>query len=105
MRQGAGRKTIHRDEALTLRRRYRVTPLVYMMSVINDPDAPPRRRAEMAKAAAPYLHHRLAAIEVNGEDGEPVRPKLDLRKLTDEELNTFQALVAKATQGGDTDSE
>ena len=41
-------------------------PLDYMLAVMRDPKAPARRRDEMAKAAAPYLHSKLATIEPGG---------------------------------------
>jgi hypothetical protein len=40
-----------------------VTPLEYMLAVLRDETVEPERRDEMAKAAAPYLHPRVAAIE------------------------------------------
>lgn len=36
------------------------TPLDYMLSVMRDPRASARRRDDMAKAAAPYVHARIA---------------------------------------------
>ena len=42
-----------------------VTPLEYMLAVMRDPKAPAHRRDDMAKAAAPYLHARLAQVEYN----------------------------------------
>ena len=41
-------------------------PLDYMLRVMRDPKAHARRRDEMAKAAAPYLHSKLASIEPAG---------------------------------------
>jgi hypothetical protein len=41
-------------------------PLDYMLAVMRDTKAPARRRDEMAKAAAPFLHARLASIEQHG---------------------------------------
>jgi len=38
------------------------TPLEYMMRVMHDPKADEDRRDEMARAAAPYVHPKLAAI-------------------------------------------
>ena len=46
-------------------------PLDYMLTVMRDPKAPTKRRDEMAKAAAPYLHSRLASIEQHGADDKP----------------------------------
>ena len=52
-----------------------------MIRVMRDESAPVERRDEMAKAAAPYVHPRLAAIEYAGTiSGNP--PDL----MTDEEL-------------------
>jgi len=39
------------------------TPLEWMIHVLNDPNTPPRERTEVAKAAAPYCHAKLIAIE------------------------------------------
>lgn len=53
-----------------------ITPLEYMLQVLRDPipeDADPAvkvamvgMRFEAAKAAAPYMHPRLAAVELSG---------------------------------------
>ena len=37
-----------------------MTPLDYMMNVINDPSADETRRDRMAQAAAPYVHPKAA---------------------------------------------
>ncbi len=49
-----------------------IMPLDYMLGVMRDPDAELVARNDMAKAAAPYTHPRLAAIEVTGKGGAPV---------------------------------
>jgi len=77
-RPGAGRKS----GSLTRRTReiaeqaagYGITPLEYMLAVMRDCDEPPERRDEMAKAAAPYVHPKLAATELqhSGKDGDPL---------------------------------
>jgi hypothetical protein len=38
--------------------------------VLRDECADPSARFEAAKAAAPYVHPRLAAIQLTGRDGE-----------------------------------
>jgi hypothetical protein len=38
-------------------------PLDYMLSVMRDLNADPKRRDAMAIAAAPYLHPKLSAVE------------------------------------------
>lgn len=72
-RDGAGRKpgTINRTSAA---KRATIaasglTPLDYMLTVMRDTKAPADRRDDMAKAAAPYVHPKLAAVEHSGPDG------------------------------------
>lgn len=48
-------------------------PLDYMLRVMRDPAADYPRRDNMAKAAAPFLHAALKAVEVTGKDGGPVQ--------------------------------
>ena len=43
------------------------TPLEFMLSRMRDPEAPMADRQDMAKAAAPFIHPRLAAIEHSGD--------------------------------------
>ncbi len=52
--KGAGRSVD--DEVRIQSRLLGITPLDYMLSVINDPSADPLRRDRMAQAAAPYVH-------------------------------------------------
>lgn len=46
-----------------------LTPLEYMLAVMRDEEADPKRRDEMAKAAAPYVHPKLATLEHTGPGG------------------------------------
>lgn len=46
-----------------------VTPLEYMLKVMADENSDTRRRDDMAKAAAPYMHPRLQSTEVSGKGG------------------------------------
>lgn len=48
------------------------TPLDYMLRVMRDTSAEHDRRDEMAKAAAPYVHAKLAAITHSGDPDNPV---------------------------------
>jgi len=43
------------------------TPLDYMLAVVRDTQADPVRRDEMAKAAAPYVHPKLASVNHGGK--------------------------------------
>lgn len=47
-----------------------LTPLEYLLSVMRDEGAEEARRVDAAKAAAPYVHPRLGAIEVSNPEGE-----------------------------------
>lgn len=42
-----------------------ITPLEYMLSIMRDPEMTTESRFEAAKAAAPYVHAKLAAVDVN----------------------------------------
>lgn len=42
-------------------------PLEYLLEVMNDPEKGARERLSAAIAAAPYVHPRLASVQVNGE--------------------------------------
>ena len=53
------------------------TPLDYLLSVMRDVEAPTDQRLEAAKAAAPYVHPKLSAIDHSGQ--------LGIRELTHEE--------------------
>lgn len=46
-----------------------LTPLDYMLSVMRNPRTKAPRRDEMAKAAAPYVHPRLASLTNPKGDG------------------------------------
>src|SRR4051812_1961444 len=63
-RPGAGRPKRstqpRRDRMMTALASGRMSPLDYMLTVMNDPDADPARRDRMAVAAAPYVHVRAA---------------------------------------------
>lgn len=87
-RKGAGRKagsaTKKTREIADRAMADGITPLEYMLQVMRtEPDAlmEPREamaavvmRFEAAKAAAPYIHPRLAAIEHSGPDGASLAP-------------------------------
>jgi hypothetical protein len=84
-RSGAGRRKGAPNKA-TAARQAEISasgeaPLDYMIRVMRDQSAPDGRRDEMAKAAAPYVHPRLAAIEHAGTlSGKP------LSQMSDDEL-------------------
>lgn len=44
-----------------------LTPLAYMLGILRDEKMPADARFEAAKAAAPFVHPKLAAIEHSGD--------------------------------------
>jgi hypothetical protein len=50
-----------------------LTPLEYMLAVMRDEVNDTETRMDAAKSAAPYLHPRLNAITVAGDDDAPLR--------------------------------
>lgn len=54
------------------------TPLDYMLRVMRDRSAEHKRRDDMAKAAAPYVHSRLETVSHVGEKpGEAIKIELN----------------------------
>ena len=75
-RNGSGRK---KGQATKLNEKARevalasgITPLDYMLTILRDNDQPKELRFEAAKAAAPYVHAKLAAVEHTGKGGGPI---------------------------------
>ena len=48
-----------------------MTPLDYMLDLLRRDDTAPALRFEAAKAAAPYIHPKLANVEIGNKDGKP----------------------------------
>lgn len=106
-RAGAGRPKGRRNKAATLRQekeaikdfqnRFDLLPLQYMVNVMRDPTVEPARRDAMARAAAPFFHPRLSAVDVRSTQ-KPPRHSIDLRKLSDEQLLQLEQIVSVAGQ-------
>lgn len=48
------------------------SPLEFMLAIMRDPEAKREERLDMAKAAAPYVHAKLASVEASGPNGGPI---------------------------------
>jgi hypothetical protein len=48
------------------------TPLEYMLRVMRDPEAPVARRDDMAIAAAPYIHSKLAQVDLTAQQNQNI---------------------------------
>lgn len=84
-RAGAGRKTgsatERTREIANAATQSGLTPLEYMLAVFRDENADVQRRDDMAKAAAPYIHPKLANIEHKGDGGGPL--KIEIVRFSD----------------------
>ena len=49
-----------------------LTPLDYLLSVVRDETIERTMRIDASKAAAPYVHPKLANIELSGKDGAAI---------------------------------
>lgn len=70
-----------------------ITPLDFMLSILRDEQKDMAERFEAAKAAAPYMHARLAAVEHSGEIATPNVARLpvparDAKEWTSRRLDT-----------------
>ncbi len=91
-RRTAGKHTDETSRALSLRQRFAIMPLDYLLGVLNNAKESKRMRFEAAKAAAPFVHPRLAAIQVTAKR----RYALDVTKLTEDELAMLERIMLKA---------
>jgi hypothetical protein len=56
-----------------------------MLRVMRDDSAETSRRDDMAKAAAPYVHAKLASVEHGGEGGGAIKHAMTIGWMTKEE--------------------
>jgi hypothetical protein len=72
-RPNAGRKPggVNRAtaEAIEAARQGGVLPLDYLLGIMRDDKADEAKRIDCAKAAAPYLHAKLNAVDHSASDG------------------------------------
>jgi len=72
-----------------------ITPLDYLLNVLRDEKQPHDERFDAAKAAAPYMHPRLQAIEHSGEIVSKHEQAIDeLEKLA---LDNIDAAAASSS--------
>lgn len=63
-------------------------PLDYMLSILRDKNMAPDARMDAAKAAAPYVHAKLASVEHKGT--------LDVTTQTKEQRDAAVAAASRA---------
>ena len=89
-RPGAGRKAgsaTVRTRAIANAISEGLTPLEYLTSVFRDVEADEAKRIDAAKAAAPYVHARLSAVEMTGKDGAPIETLQRIERVIIDPLN------------------
>lgn len=86
-REGAGRKKGEpnkRTAALVAKvEATGITPLDYLLGIMRDDTAEPRDRQNAAVAAAPYVHAKLASVEVSGKGGAAIQVEQVRRVIVD----------------------
>jgi hypothetical protein len=84
-------------ERLELARKYGVTPLEFLLSVMSDETEPMTERIDAAKAAAPYMHRKMPiGIDMRSfQQGSGFLDPELLKKLDEQELDTMIALAGK----------
>ena len=65
------------------------TPLEFMLAAMRDVNQPMPFRAEMAKAAAPYVHAKLASTEIS-----VVKPPDDTRPAQEQWDDLIRRMIA-----------
>lgn len=72
------------------------TPLEFLTQIYRDETQELDRRIDCAKAAAPYVHARLAAVQVNGpgEEGE------HLHRVLNDDAAAFRRRLLQGIEPG-----
>lgn len=79
---------VSEKDVQTLARLAGLTPLEYMLAVMNDDNVDPNRRDRMAIAAAPFIH---AKQEASSKLGKKEKAQMDAR--TAEEGTSWEGLL------------
>jgi hypothetical protein len=77
---------------------YEITPLDYMLQIINNENIPRDLRLDAAKAAAPYVHKKQAQhIEVDSNSTAVTVgiTSEDVKQLSDEEVESMLGMFSK----------
>ncbi|MBU6482465.1 MAG: hypothetical protein KGS09_18215 [Nitrospirae bacterium] len=99
-RNGAGRKKGAQNKInAALREKLNaggIAPLEFMLQVMRDADQDLAVRLEMAKAAAPYLHPRLQAIEHSGKDEETLPRSIRVVFVSPDQVSAQRQITHEA---------
>jgi hypothetical protein len=86
-REGAGRPLGSKSKKpwkglIELAEKYNLSPLDYLLSVLNNPMSSPDRKMYAAEKAAPYIHPRLASSTTKLGTDEPIGSENPYYQLT-----------------------
>ncbi len=94
-RPGAGRKAGAPNKATAARQEAveasGLTPLDYMLSIMRDETKATEDRFEAAKAAAPYVHPKLANVDHQSSDGSMTPGPATIQIVAADDDGTDQA--------------
>ena len=84
-REGAGRPLGSKSKKpwkglIQLAEKYNLSPLDYLLSVLNNPASSPERKMYAAEKAAPYIHPKLANTTSKIGTDEPIQIKVQWQK-------------------------
>ncbi len=65
-----------------------LTPLEYLLQIMRDEGQPQEERKDAAKAAAPYVHARLASVDMTSKNDTTMRVLSDKPQTEDEWTNS-----------------
>ena len=84
-RKGSGRPLGSKSQKpwkglIELAEKHNLSPLDYLLSVLNNPMSSPDRKMYAAEKAAPYIHPRLASTTTQLGTDEPIAIKVEWQK-------------------------
>ncbi len=62
-----------------------LTPLDFLLQVMRDESAEKNIRIDAAKSAAPYVHPKLANVQVSGDQDNPIQHQVGVSWMTEDQ--------------------
>mgnify|MGYP001599852802 CR=1 FL=1 len=62
-----------------------LTPLDFLLQVMRDDTSEKNVRIDAAKAAAPYVHPKLANVQVSGDQDNPIQHQVCVSWMTEDQ--------------------
>lgn len=91
------KETVMLETAAAMAKRFKITPLEYMLMVINNEKASMTLRLDAAKAAAPYMHKKMPTeLNLGAGASDPVGEALESAR----DALTTKLKATRAKSGG-----